>query len=143
MRAKARARVKRLADSYFELVKRFPLRKLRNDAEHVAAMKFSDPLMRRATVDDLDEGESDYLYALGFIIQEYERGRFLLDGEAPTVAEKIRFLMEQRGMTSGDLGKVLGYPSGASEILNGTREPSKAQIRKLAEHFKVSPAVFL
>jgi antitoxin component HigA of HigAB toxin-antitoxin module len=52
--------------------------------------------------------------------------------------------MEQQGMSSGELGELLGSGKGqASLILNGKRELSKANIRTLANRFKVSPAMFL
>jgi antitoxin component HigA of HigAB toxin-antitoxin module len=52
--------------------------------------------------------------------------------------------MDQQGMNTTDLGKLLGSgPGQASLILNGKRELSKTNIRTLAERFKVSPALFL
>ena len=41
------------------------------------------------------------------------------------------------------LGKLVGGPAQASLILRGQRQLSKALIRKLADHFRVSPALFL
>jgi HTH-type transcriptional regulator / antitoxin HigA len=143
MATRTRASRKAPPDSYFDLVKRFPLRKLRTDADHAAAIEFSDPLMRRASIDELDDGEGDYLFALGLVIQEYERGRFLRDARKPTPLEVLKFLMEQRDMTPGDLARVIGSNSAASMILHGEREMSKGQIRRLAGHFGVSPALFL
>jgi antitoxin component HigA of HigAB toxin-antitoxin module len=46
-------------------------------------------------------------------------------------------------MTQAELGRLLENRSLASQILNGHRQLSKTHIRKLADHFKVSPAVFL
>ena len=51
--------------------------------------------------------------------------------------------MEESGMTQADLGRLLGNRAVASLILNGHRQLSKTHIRKLANHFKVSPALFL
>lgn len=132
-----------VADSYLALVKRVPIRRIRSDAEHAAAMKVSRELMLRGTVDRLDEGEGDYLEALSRFIEEYERTRFLRDFKAPTAVDKLKFLMEQRDMSAADLGRVLGSSSAASMILRGDREISKAHIRRLSEHFSVSPALFL
>jgi len=55
----------------------------------------------------------------------------------------IRYLMEQRDLKEADLLPVFGARSIASDVITGKREPSKAHIRKLAEFFHVSPAVFL
>jgi antitoxin component HigA of HigAB toxin-antitoxin module len=46
-------------------------------------------------------------------------------------------------MRAIDLAAIVGGTGAASMLLKGDREPSKAQIRKLAEHFHVSPALFL
>jgi HTH-type transcriptional regulator/antitoxin HigA len=51
--------------------------------------------------------------------------------------------MEQRALRPADLTPVFGARSIASLVLNGKRQLSKAHIRKLAEFFHVSPAVFL
>jgi HTH-type transcriptional regulator/antitoxin HigA len=55
----------------------------------------------------------------------------------------LQYFMEQRGLRQADLLPVFGSRSIASAVLNGKREFSKAHIRKLAEFFHVSPAVFL
>jgi HTH-type transcriptional regulator/antitoxin HigA len=51
--------------------------------------------------------------------------------------------MDQRGLRAADLTPIFGARSLASLVLNRKRELSKAHIRKLAEFFHVSPAVFL
>jgi HTH-type transcriptional regulator/antitoxin HigA len=55
----------------------------------------------------------------------------------------LTFLMEQRGLEPHDLWPVLGSKSRVSEILNGKREISKAQARKLAEFFHISVDLFI
>jgi HTH-type transcriptional regulator/antitoxin HigA len=55
----------------------------------------------------------------------------------------LKYLMEESGMTQADLGRLLGNRALASLILNGHRRLSKTLMRKLAGHFKVSPALFL
>ena len=54
----------------------------------------------------------------------------------------LKYLMQESGMTQADLGRLLGNRALASLILNGHRQLSKSHIRKLADHFKVSPALF-
>ena len=51
--------------------------------------------------------------------------------------------MQESGMTQADLSRLLGNRALASLILNGRRHLSKRHIRQLADHFKVSPALFL
>jgi hypothetical protein len=45
----------------------------------------------------------------------------------------VQYLMEQRSLKQADLLPIFGARSLASDVLTGKREPSKAQIRKLAE----------
>jgi HTH-type transcriptional regulator/antitoxin HigA len=132
---------RRARDSYFALVKRFPVRRLRSEADYRAARAVARDVMRRGTVDELDAGAGDYLEALAKFIEEYESGAFPIRSRAPR--ETLRFLMEQHGMRAIDLAAIVGGTGAASMLLKGDREPSKAQIRKLAEHFHVSPALFL
>jgi HTH-type transcriptional regulator/antitoxin HigA len=55
----------------------------------------------------------------------------------------VLYLMEQKGLRQADLLPVFGSRSVASDVLAGKRELSKAHIRKLADFFELSPAVFL
>jgi HTH-type transcriptional regulator/antitoxin HigA len=73
------------------------------------------------------------------LIEAYDRHVALPDIPAHKV---VAFLMEQRDLKQADLLPVFGSRSVASSVLNGKREPSKAHIRKLAEFFQLSPAVF-
>ncbi len=55
----------------------------------------------------------------------------------------VRHLMEQRGLKQADLVPVLGSRAQVSDLVNGKRGISKAQIKKLAAYFKVSPELFI
>jgi hypothetical protein len=55
----------------------------------------------------------------------------------------LEFLMQESGMAQADLGRLLGNRALASLILRRHRQLSKTHIRKLASHFKVSPALLL
>ena len=75
------------------------------------------------------------------LIQDYDDKNHELPEATPD--GMIRFLMERRGPKQADLLPVFGSRSVASDVINGKREPSKMHIRKLAEFFHVSPALFL
>ena len=51
--------------------------------------------------------------------------------------------MAQNGMTTTDLGALLGSKSVASEVLNGKRPLSRANVFALANRFCVEPGLFL
>lgn len=88
----------------------------------------------------MDAGESDYLETLAGLVESYERERFPIGRATPL--QVLEHLMEARDMRPSDLGKLIGM-SAATMILKGDRELSKAHIRKLADYFNVSPALFI
>lgn len=49
----------------------------------------------------------------------------------------LRFAMEQRSHTQSDLAALLGSRFRASEILNGRRDLTLAQIRTLAKAWRI------
>jgi HTH-type transcriptional regulator/antitoxin HigA len=75
------------------------------------------------------------------LIQDYDDEHYLLPDVAPH--KMVHFLMEQRGLKQADLVPVLGSRAQVSDLVNGKRGISKAQIKKLAEYFGVAPELFL
>ena len=75
------------------------------------------------------------------LIQDYDNRHYPLPPAEPH--QTIQYLMEQRGLKQAELLSIFGSRSIASDVITGKREPSKAHIRKLAEFFKVSAALFL
>lgn len=57
--------------------------------------------------------------------------------------DSLKFLMDQHDLKQTDLKNEIGSQGVVSEILNGKRQLNVAQIRKLSERFKVSPATFI
>ena len=126
---------------YMAMVRRFPLRPLASEAEYDAAWELAEPLTGRT---DLTPGQQMYLDALSFFLERYEEQHHAVK-QAPglTPAALLRELMDLRGMSVTDLGRVIGSQPMASMILRGTRGISKANIGKLAAHFRVDPAAFM
>jgi len=136
-------------DDYFALVRRFPLRPIRSREEYDQAAQLLIELRTRENREGLRAGESDYTDMLGRMVREYDEEHSSLLKELrakgkPSPLELLKMLMEEHQMNTIGLGKLLGSGSGqASLILNGKRELSKANIRTLAEYFKISPAALL
>ena len=55
----------------------------------------------------------------------------------------VKYLMDQRGLKQADLVPLLGSRSQVSDLVNGKRAISKAQVKKLAEYFHISAELFL
>ena len=86
--------------------------------------------------------ETRLMKLLAVLVRDYdERQSFPSATMSPQ--EAIQFLMEHSGKTPADLLPVFGQRSHVSEALNGKRQMSLEQARKLAKIFSVSPRVFI
>src|SRR4051794_35725690 len=103
------------ADHYLELVQQFPLRLIRSEAEYDRAGWMLDSLVLR----DLSPGEADYLEVLTLLVEAYDDERDPPGWPESSPAEVLRALVEHRGITTTDLGRVIGSKGVASELLNG------------------------
>jgi HTH-type transcriptional regulator/antitoxin HigA len=125
------------ADSYFRLVKAFPLLHLRDHAHLAEAQAVIDRLLRR----HLDEGEKAYLDVLTDLVEAYEDKHVKIPGASE--ADVLRELMNANRLSQPALARAVGISqSTISAILNGSRSLTKAQVAAIASYFKISPAVF-
>jgi HTH-type transcriptional regulator/antitoxin HigA len=130
-------------DSYFDLVRLFPLRPIRSEADFDRAMAVLLKLATSKPEKKMDQGERDYIEALEMLVQRFEQTRRESALPKLTPLDRLKFLMEERNMTVNDLGRVIGSQPNASLILHGRRSMSKGQILKLAGYFGVSAALFI
>jgi HTH-type transcriptional regulator/antitoxin HigA len=126
---------------YLALVKRFPLRSIASEAQYTAAAAVLDKLAIRDE-SGLSPGEADYLDALSDLVERYDDGHHPVLSGVPPV-DLLKALMEDRGVTTADLIKLLGSQPVVSMILNGKREISKEQAKKLAAHFRIDAGAFI
>lgn len=127
-----------MPDSYFELVRRFPLTHIRSPRHLGQAIALVDDLLQKR----LDRGAQEYLDALSDLIATYE------DEHAPipdaSESDVLRELMRSSGYKQMALAKAVGISqSTLSAILTGEREMTKSHMVALARFFNVPPAVFL
>ncbi len=138
---RARISKKVASDSYLRCVIEFPLKAIKTERQHDQAVEQIGKLMVR---EDLDEGELEYVEALGKLIGEYEdRAGHRIKLSTRDPIKILKFLMNESKMSVSALGKIIGSQGVASEVLSGRRELSKAHIRKLAQHFHVNPGLFI
>ena len=116
-----------------------PVLTIRNEREYNAAVKRLNELL-----DEIGNNEKHPLYSLldtlGTLIEAYEEEHHPIPDSSG--ADVLRYLMEEHGLNQSSLPEI-GSQGVVSEILNGKRELNVRQIRKLAERFKVSTAVFV
>ena len=127
-----------MPDSYFELVRRFPLTHIRSLRHLGQAIAVVDELLQKR----LDRGAQEYLDALSDLIATYE------DEHTPipdaSESDVLRELMRSSGRKQTALSKAVGISqSTLSAILTGEREMTKSHMIALAKFFNVPPSVFL
>jgi HTH-type transcriptional regulator/antitoxin HigA len=77
----------------------------------------------------------DRLDVLVTLVEAFEQKQYNV--QPPDPIEAIKFRMEQLGLTSADLGKILGGRSRASEILNKKRKLTVEMMRSLRKHLSI------
>ena len=127
-----------LPDTYFDLVKQFPLVHIKDDEHLARAQEFLDELLKR----DLDEGGDAYLDAMSDLIEIYEATHEPSPDAPPE--DVLRELVNSCELSQQALSRAVGIAqSTISAILTGDRKMTTEHIMKLSRHFNVSPAAFL
>ena len=109
------------------------------DATLILIDSDAELLCARALVDQLwssnDPADVARLEAQARLIAAYEETKW--PRRPPSVADLIRRLMDQHGLTRTDLVPLLGTPSRVSEVLRGKKGLSMAMVQRLRGRFLV------
>ena len=128
----------RLPSDYAGLVAMFPPRPIHDGVDYANTMEIVMAMAGHKLTRDQD----DYLAILSEMILRYDR-----DQDQPrrrgTPLQRLQYLVKEAGLSAPDLGRLLGNRTMGSLYLSGRRGLSKANIRKLADHFKVRADYFL
>lgn len=91
------------------------------------------------------KAENDLFHLLVKLIRDYEEKAYSIQDWIQTKPyEFLQHLMEARAIKQVDLVGIVSPSRGVvSAIVNGKREISKAQAKKLGEYFNISPAAFI
>jgi HTH-type transcriptional regulator/antitoxin HigA len=81
------------------------------------------------------------LEAQARLIAAYEERRW--PRRRPGIADLIRHLMEQHGLTRSDMVPILGTPSRVSEVLRGKKGLSLSMVQRLRARFRVPADLLL
>jgi HTH-type transcriptional regulator/antitoxin HigA len=134
----AKVAPKRLPDTYFKLVRQFPLAHIRDDRHLDSAQMMIDRLL----TEDIDAGAQEYLEVLTDLVENYEDEHVIIPDASE--AEVLGELIRANGLSQLDLAKKVGISqSTISAVLKGTRSLTKDHIIALARFFRISPAAFL
>jgi HTH-type transcriptional regulator / antitoxin HigA len=81
------------------------------------------------------------LQAQARLIAAYEESMW--PRRPPNIAELIRHLMDQHGLTRADMVPLLGTPSRVSEVLRGKKGLSMAMVQRLRTRFQIPADLLL
>ena len=125
-------------ETYEDLVRLYPPRKIHDQAELENATEVADWIALRAK----NDAQLDYLELLGDLMDEYENAGKPDKTSSPL--ELLNYLVEENGITTRELGKILGIDhSVASRILKGERAITVEHAKSLGARFKMDPKAFL
>ena len=131
--------MKQMMQEYRRLRAILPLGQLRSKKEYERAVILLD-----AILDEIGEDEKNPMAeladAIGVFVERYESEHVPLAAGNPS--DVLKFLMSEHGLRQPDLPEI-GTQGVVSEVLAGKRELNTRQIRKLANRFGVSAAVFV
>jgi HTH-type transcriptional regulator / antitoxin HigA len=131
----------RASKEYLALIKRFPLRPIRDEEMLDAASEIFSELVMKSKNRKPDE--SDYVAILGKLIHEYEDAHRKKTPQM-TPQRALNSLMEDNNLSQSELARRVDTPQSViSEFLSGKRGMSKTLVLKLSSYFKVSPELFL
>lgn len=109
------------------------------DATVVLIDSDKELLRARALVERLwdsnEPGDVARLEAQARLIAAYEERKW--PRRPPKVADLIRHLMDQHGLSRADMVPILGTPSRVSEVLSGKKQLSMAMVQRLRTRFRV------
>src|SRR5437899_638897 len=108
----------KVSEKYLDLIRSFPLRPIRTEAELRQAEKVLHALIDS---ESLSAPEQDYLLILGNLIEEYEAKVHPIDDVPPH--EMLAWLLETKDVTQTAVSKETGIPvSTISELLSQKRD---------------------
>lgn len=86
--------------------------------------------------------QKDYFDLLCGLIGEYDREH--VRWPQLSVRARLQHLLDEGGLSAADLSRLLGGSRNlGAMILRGDRNLTVAHIRKLADHFRISPEFFI
>jgi len=131
--------------SYIDLLNRYEIspKIIDNNLEYEQFLAVTENLLSKRS--SRSEAENTLFMLLVKLIRDYEEKTYSLQSWMQTEPhEFLQHLMDARGLKQVDLVGIISSSKGSvSAIVNGKREISKAQAKKLGEYFSVSPAAFI
>jgi HTH-type transcriptional regulator / antitoxin HigA len=111
---------------------------IHNDAE---LEMYTDALFRLTALENPSNSELEAIELLTLLVERYEQEHYFVPKADPISV--VRFLIEQQNLTQRDLIPQFGSESAVSMFINGQRDLTLEQVRKLSARFKLPADVFI
>ena len=126
--------------AYARLLSKHLPAKIDTDEENENALAIVLHLMKKGESGRSPE-ESRLLELLATLIEDFEEQTYPIGRTSPAVA--LKELMREHGLRQVDLIDIFASQGTVSQVLNGKREISKPQARKLSERFRLPIDIFI
>ncbi len=113
---------------------------IQTEAENDKAVEFAGRLMKKG--DKRSPEETRLLDLLVTLIEDFEEKAYPM-GETANPQVALRELMREHELKQTDMLDIFGSQGVVSQVLNGKREISKAQARRLSERFRLPIDIFI
>jgi len=137
---KTKLRFERLPKDYAALCRVLPPRPIHDAVDYDNVTEVTDALV--LWEDDFTADQRDYFDLLCSLIEDYDARHVKwpkLKGR-----EILQHLLDEHDLRAADLSRILGGSRNlGAMILRGERNLTLAHVRKLGNHFNVSPGLFL
>jgi HTH-type transcriptional regulator / antitoxin HigA len=129
----------KISSKYLDLIRAFPLRPIRSEAELDRAEAMLHQLLDASS---LSPPEQDYLEVLGNLVDEYESKAHPIEPLPPN--QMLAMSIESKGVTQSEVSRATGIPiSTISELIAQKRDFNRAHIEKLCAYFGLDPRAFI
>lgn len=139
MKTKSINKFESLPQDYAGLVMAFMPRSIHDEVDYDNTIEVIDLMAGHELTDD----QELYLDTLSTLVEAYEDEHHAIESRGLSPVESLEFLMEQKGATAADIGKLLGDRTLGSKILRGDREIGLTYARTLAKFFGTEVGLFI
>ena len=130
-----------ISEKYLALIKSYPLRRIKSEAELEKAAAVMRALTRNGS-ERLSAAEADYLEILGNLIEQYENTYHPIKDLPPHVM--LAESMAAKGVNQTEVSKGTGIPvSTISELLSQKRDFNIAHVQKFCAYFGLGVGAFI
>lgn len=112
---------------------------IQTEEENDRAIEFAGRLMKKG--DKRSPEETRLLDLIVTLIEDFEEKAYPMGETTPQFA--LQELMREHELKQTDMLDIFGSQGVVSQVLNGKREISKAQARRLSERFRLPVDIFI